>query len=181
MKDYSKICGRCYDEYKKKTKEKKMKLNQKGAIPIILMFLFPIVILIGCAGLQLNDDAAGNSIGYFSGKGVGIAVNTGAPNSVDALEKNFDEFMARNAGNELVPPEETLALFNSSVGILTVEVADPYGLISDLTFLISQFGGQIVPVPGETPVLEGVQPIPLKVFKSFEFGYDSGKRVAAQM
>jgi len=157
--------------------------NNKGMIPILIMVLFPVLIMVGCAGFQLKDDAIGNSTGYFAGKGLGVAINQAAPGSVAELEKNFDAFMARNinAPDGLVPPSETLDLFNSSVGILTLEVADPYGLISDLTFLISQFGGQLVEIPGETPVLQGIEPIPIQVFKSFEFGYDSGKRIAAQL
>ena len=148
----------------------------------ILIALITLVFLTGCAGMELKDDAVGNSIGYFSGKGVGVAINEGvSEDTVKSIEANYDAFMVRNAGNEMVSPEEVMALFNSSVGILTLEVADPHGLLSDLTFLISQFGGELVNVPGENPVLSGVQPIPYRIFQNFEFGYDSGKRIAQQM
>ena len=147
----------------------------------IAVVLFTIMFLVSCAGFELKDDAMGNSTGYFAGKGLGIAFYEGAPNSRAQLESNFDAFMARNAGVELVPPAETMELFNSSILILTLEVADPYGLISDLTFLLSQFGGELLVVPGADPILEGVQPIPMAVFNSFAMGWDSGVRIAQQL
>jgi len=143
-----------------------------------LIALLAIVFLFGCGQWQLKDDAIGNSTGYFAGKGMGIAVNEKAPKSVPALEKNYDEFMARTALMEMVPTEESMKLYTSSILILSLETKDPYGFISDLTFLLSQFGGKLVPVPGGDPVLTGLQPIPRAVFQSFEFGYDSGKRIS---
>jgi hypothetical protein len=147
----------------------------------IIGVLLAMAFLAGCGGMQLNDDAVGNSIGYFSGKGMGIAINQAAPLSVPAIEKNYDEFMLRNAGLEFVPPEETISLFNSTVLALTFEIADPYGLISDLSFLMTQFGGQMLEIPGGSPIVTGLQPIPLVIFKTFEMGYDSGKRISDQM
>jgi len=147
----------------------------------ISVLLLSLVLLASCAGLELKDDAIGNSTAYFAGKGMGVAIYEGAPESMKALESNYDAFMLRNAANEMVSPDEVMGLFNDSIAILTLEVADPYGLISDLTFLISQFGGQLIPVANENPILQGLQPIPLAVFKSFEWGYDSGKRIAAQL
>jgi len=146
----------------------------------LFFVLLAIVFLFGCGTLQLKDDAIGNSTGYFAGKGMGIAVNEKAPKSVPALEKNYDEFMARTALMEMVPTEESMKLYTSSILILSLETEDPYGFISDLTFLLSQFGGklELSPVPGVDPVLTGLQPIPRAVFQSFEFGYDSGKRIS---
>ena len=143
-----------------------------------LIALLSIVALFGCGQFQLKDDAIGNSTGYFAGKGMGIAINEKAPNSVSALEKNYDEFMARTSEMSIVPPEESMKLYTSSILILSLETKDPYGLVSDLTFLLSQFGGKLVPVPGGNPVLTGLLPIPRAVYQSFEFGYDSGKRIS---
>jgi len=144
----------------------------------LFFVLLAIVFLSGCGSFQLKDDAVGNSTGYFAGKGMGIAVNEKAPNSVPALEKNYDEFMARTALMEMVTPEESMQLYTSSIMILALETKDPYGLVSDLTFLLSQFGGKLVPVPGGDPILTGLLPIPRAVYVSFEFGYDSGKRIS---
>ena len=146
-----------------------------------IFLVLVLSLLVGCAGFQLNDDSIGNSTGYFAGKGLGVAFYEGAPDSLEALERNFDEFMQRNSGVDMVPSSETMALFESSILILTLEVADPYGLVSDLTFLLSQFGGQLIVVPGENPVLQGVQPIPIAVFRSFAMGWDSGVRIAKQL
>ena len=147
-----------------------------------IFLVLVLSLLVCCAGFQLNDDAIGNSTGYFAGKGLGVAFFEGVNGDTRAaLEKNFDEFMQRNSGVDMVPPGETMALFESSILILTLEVADPYGLVSDLTFLLSQFGGQLIVVPGENPVLQGVQPIPIAVFRSFAQGWDSGVRIAKQL
>ena len=142
--------------------------------------LLVVGLFMGCGMMELKDDAIGNTTGYFAGKGMGYAVNEGAPNSVSALEAVYDGFMARTIELEMVPPAESMALYTSCITILGLEVDDTYGLISDLTFMLSQFGGKLIPVPGGDPVISGLQPIPRAVYMSFEFGYDSGKRLSQQ-
>jgi hypothetical protein len=41
---------------------------------------------------------------------------------------------------DMIQPDAMIQYFNDNVLILTGFTADPYGLISDLSFLLSQFG-----------------------------------------
>jgi len=144
----------------------------------MIRLLLIALMISGCGQFQIKDDAIGNSTGYFAGKGMGYSINEKLPDSAKALEKNYDEFMVRTAEMVTVSPEESMKLYTSSIMIISLETKDPYGFISDLTFLMSQFGGKLTPVPGGDPILTGLLPIPRAVYQSFEFGYDSGKRIA---
>ena len=133
-----------------------------------------VMLLVGCAGFQLEDTPRGNTTGYFAGKGVGVAVNKYTPDSVLELEKRFDEFTFNTMAMEMIPPEESIKLFNDMAFILSKQAKDPYGLLNDLTFLMSQFGAQFK-IEGDDKIMTGIQPIPRAVYLSFESGYDSGK------
>ena len=140
------------------------------------LIILAIAFLFGCGAYQIKDDALGNSSGYFAGKGVGIAVNEIVPKSVPELEKTFDEFTARTIELDMIPPGESMKLFNDMVFVLSKEANDPYGLINDMTFLMGQFGAQFAMNPdGSKGKMIGIQPIPRAVYLSFESGYDSGK------
>ena len=142
---------------------------KKTALLIVSIFM-----LAGCAGFQLENTPTGNSIGYFAGKGVGVAVNEITPAAVPELEAKFDEFTARTIGLDMIPPDESIKLFNDLTFVLSKQANDPYGLLNDLTFLMGQFGAQFK-MEGEQKIMTGIQPIPRAVYLSFESGYDSGK------
>ena len=142
----------------------------------ITLLIVSIIMIAGCAGFQLEDTPTGNTVGYFSGKGVGVAVNKFTPKSVPELEKRFDEFTAATMGMEMVAPDDSIKLFNDLVFILAKQTADPYGFINDLSFLMTQFGARFKINPdGSKGAMTGIQPIPRAVYLSFESGYDSGK------
>ena len=109
----------------------------------VIAVLLVVGLFMGCGMMELKDDAIGNTTGYFAGKGMGYAVNEGAPNSVSALEAVYDGFMARTIELEMVPPAESIALYTSCITIWGLEVDDTYGLISDLTFMIILFSKTI--------------------------------------
>jgi hypothetical protein len=79
--------------------------------------------------------------------------------------------MTSNAGADPIPADRIVAFYQEAILALAAESKDPYGLISDLTMLLSIYGGVLT----EDGTLILAQPIPLRVAKAFELGYKSGK------
>ena len=82
--------------------------------------------------------------------------------------------MTANAGADPIPAEKIVAFYQESVILLAAESKDPYGLIGDLTMLLSIYGGSLT-ADGKMVL---AQPIPLRVAKAFELGYKSGRSAA---
>lgn len=134
------------------------------------------VFLSGCAGWQFKDDPNTLAISYAAGKGVGLSVNKYVPQVDQPLSGAWVKMLAANADADPIQAERIVAFYQEALMLLTGESKDPYGLISDLTMLLSIYGGSI----GVDGKLILAQPIPLKVARFFELGYKSGKSAAEQ-
>ena len=136
--------------------------------------LFLIFALAGCSGFQIKDDATTNLLAYAAGKTMAISINKVKPEVDKDLTNEWVEFMERNAGNETVQPSEMMPFFNRCVMIVTAYEFDKYGLIGDLTMLMSIYGGQT----NEVGQMTTIQPVPYAILKTFEIGYANGRAVA---
>lgn len=141
----------------------------------IIAVFFVIVFMSGCAGFQVTDSANSQMIAYGAGKGVGAAINKYVPKADKPLSEAWGSMMVANAGADPIPAERILAFYQEAVTLLAAQSKDPYGLISDLTAILSIYGGSIEydETGGMKLVLS--KPIPLAVAKFFELGYKSGK------
>jgi hypothetical protein len=110
-------------------------------------------------------------IAYAAGKGVGMAVNKFVPKADKPLSDAWSGMIIANAGNDPIPAEKIMEFYQEAIRLLSEQSKDPYGLISDLTMVLSIYGGFI----GPDGKLVLAKPIPLKVAKAFELGYKSGK------
>jgi hypothetical protein len=141
----------------------------------LFLILAVLVFSTGCAGWQsweIPDNVNAQAVAYGAGKGVGYAVNKFAPKADAPLGAAWKNMIQSNAGAEVIPAEKVQAFYQEAVALLAQESKDPYGLISDLTFFLSIYGGFI---DKETGKLVLAKPIPLIVAKAFELGYRSGK------
>lgn len=127
-------------------------------------------LLAGCSGLPITDDVNNQAIGYAAGKGIGFAINKFAPKADQKLSEAWVNMMTANAGRDHVPAAAIMGFYQESILLLSAEVKDPYGLISDLTFFLSLYGGTVI--NGQLTLAKDV---PLAVMKAFELGYKSGK------
>jgi hypothetical protein len=127
--------------------------------------------LTGCAGWNISDDANTQAIAYASGKTTGALINKFAPKADQPLGEAWVSMMTANAGADPIPAASIVAFYQQAILLLAAQSQDPYGLISDLTMLLSIYGGQLT-ADGQMVL---AQPIPLKVAKAFELGYKSGK------
>lgn len=134
------------------------------------------LMLSGCAGWTITDDANTQAIAYASGKGVGLLVNQYAKKADGPLSTAWVNMIASNAGADPIPSEKIVAFYQEAIALLGQQSKDPYGLISDLTMLLSIYGGSLT-ADGKLVL---AQPIPLRVAKAFELGYKSGKSAAEQ-
>jgi hypothetical protein len=140
---------------------------RKISLAVVLMLM---VALTGCAGWTVTGDANTQAISYGAGKGIGAAVNKYAPKADEPLSLAWSDMMTANAGADPIPADRIMAFWQQSVVLLGQQTKDPYGLISDLTMVISIYGGSVT--DGKLVL---AQPIPLAVAKAFELGYRSGK------
>ena len=57
-------------------------------------------------------------------------------------------------------------------------VEDPYALIGDLSFILSQYGAQFVSTgEGELGKMVAIEPVPYEVYVSFDAGWKTSARV----
>lgn len=144
----------------------------------VLMVIFAVVFLSGCAGWYgwvIPDDANSQMIAYAAGKGVGAAVNKYVPKVDKPLGEAWGNLMVANNGADPIPAEKIMAFYLEAIGMIGSQSKDPYGIISDLTMVLSIYGGSIEYNDTGGMVLVLSKPIPLKVAKAFELGYKSGK------
>jgi hypothetical protein len=142
----------------------------KKLFALVLVSLF----FTGCAVWQnwtVPGDPNAQAIGYAAGKAVGMAVNKFAPKADATLSLAWSDMMNSNAGDNPIPAEKIMAFWQQSVVLLGQHSKDPYGLLSDLTMIISIYGG-VIDADGKLVL---AKPIPLAVARAFEFGYRSGK------
>ena len=141
---------------------------------LLAVLVLSLALLAGCSGWQITDDANTQAIAYASGKGVGLLVNQYAKAADGPLGSAWESMMTAHAGADPIPAEKVVAFYQESVLLLAAESKDPYGLIGDLTMLLSIYGGSLT-ADGKMVL---AQPIPLRVAKAFELGYKSGRSAA---
>lgn len=147
-------------------------MKTKSSLAVV--FLSMALMLSGCAGWNVPDDANTQAIAYGAGKSVGFLVNQYAKKADAPLSTAWVNMITANAGVDPIPVEKIVAFYQEAILLLAAESKDPYGLISDLTMLLSIYGGVLT---GEGQLVLA-QPIPLKVALAFEYGYKSGKSAA---
>ncbi len=140
-----------------------------------IAMMMVVGLLAGCSGMQIGGgDQTQQAIGYVAGKGVGYAVYKYAPKSGPALATAWKDMMTRNATVDPIPGSEIMVFYNQSALILSGEVKDPYGLLSDMAALMAIYGGQFSPDGNMTMIKD----VPKAVATLFEMGYRSGKLLA---
>jgi hypothetical protein len=150
---------------------------------ILIILLVPFILGNStCTGLQVEDDATYQVLGYASGKGMGYAfarfVSKGdlSQASEDRLNEAWDNMMNENASADPVDPKLVTKFFNYSLFVLAGEIGDPYGAIQDLGVLLTIYGAQY----DDQGQLIGIQPVPLTVMEMFEMGYVNGYMVGSE-
>lgn len=136
--------------------------------------LIAALMVVGCAGLEISDNANSKATAYVSGKGLGFAINSVIPEVDGDLSEAWDKMIERNDGAEMVSSENILQFYNECIGIIALHTSDPYGLIADLGVLLMLFGGEF----GTGGELVSIEPVPLVVLQYFSMGYDNGRMVA---
>lgn len=140
----------------------------------LALMLISVLMLPGCAGLQINDNATTDALAYVSGKGMGFGINKLFPAMDAELSAAWVDMMSAAAGGEQIGSEQMLKFYNRCIGIISRRTSDPYGLIGDLATLLLIYGAQY----DAAGVMVAIRPVPMPVLKFFEMGYDSGRRVA---
>ena len=129
--------------------------------------------LTGCANFQIKDDANSMATAYLAGKGMGLTINKLAPRIDADLSNEWRAMMASNTG-AIVPGTAIVQFYNRTALLMTGNVDDPYGLLADLSVLLTLYGAQYAP----DKKLVFVQDAPRAVLEYFELGYSGGKRLA---
>ena len=140
----------------------------------LMVVFFALLLMVGCAGMQLQDEPTTNATAYLAGKSLGVAITTLAPVAVVDLETAWDDMMARNQDVDMIPAEEIIRYYGSCIGVIGLHTEDPYGLLMDLGVLLTIFGAQF-DVNGE--MIE-INPVPKMTMTYFAMGWDNGKMVA---
>jgi hypothetical protein len=149
----------------------------------ITLFIISILMLSGCAfmGGEIADTPNYQTMAYFSGRGVCVGVNELTPDSMDALEQRYGEFMTATAAQDIITPDQSMELYNDLALILAQQVADPYGLLNDLTFIMSQYGAQFATatalddIETDVKIMTEIQPVPRNLYVAFARGWDASK------
>jgi len=144
---------------------------------INFMVLTAMAMIIGCSGVQINDDASTNAIAHISGKGIGIAISSYSYQLDTDLSDAWVELLKRNENMREISSQEMILFFNRCAGIVAQHAGDRYGLLEDLAVMLTIFGAQYGPDGDMT----FIKPVPLIVMKYFENGYISGRRVGLQL
>ena len=130
--------------------------------------------LVGCSGFQIEDSATHKILAYASGKSMAIGINKVRPEVDPELTNAWVEMMSANAEFETVSSEAMVSFYNHCLMIITQDVHDPYGLIGDLSMLLTIYDAEIA-TDGRMTM---INPVPMGILQTFEMGYANGRRVA---
>ena len=133
-----------------------------------------IISLIGCSGFQITDSSTHKLLAYASGKAMAIGINEVRPEVDAELTDTWVSMMESNAGNENVNPLEMVSFYNNCLLIITGQDFDKYGLIGDLSMLLTIFGAEI----GTDGKMTIINPVPVSILETFAVGYANGRAVA---
>ena len=140
--------------------------------------LLAIVLLSGCTWMgQLADSAGHNTGAYFAGRGSYPVVHAVIKDAtIDKMEDRFNKLLADTAAVVVVEPAQSKVFINDLLFIMTADTSDPYALLSDLTFLLSQFGATFEG-EGTDKKLTGIQPVPRSLYQNYSYGWKATKRM----
>jgi len=138
------------------------------------LLLFLLAGLFGCSGFQMTDSATNKVLAYASGKAMAIGIIKVRPEVDSELTSEWVAMMDRNSGNETVSSAEMLSFYNQCVSIIAGPDFDEYGLIGDLSMLLTIYGAEI----DDSGRMTMIQPVPLVILQTFEIGYANGRAVA---
>ena len=141
----------------------------------ILAVMFLCVAFIGCNGLQIKDSSTHKILAYAAGKSMAIGIMKIRPEVDKSLTTAWVEMMERNEGNEQVESSEMVSFYNECLMIIAGQDFDKYGLINDLSMLLTIFGSEINP---DNNMMVFIQPVPMEILHYFEMGYANGRQVA---
>ena len=130
--------------------------------------------LFGCSGFQMTDSATNKVLAYASGKAMAIGIIKVRPEVDSDLTTAWVDMMERNAGNESVESMEMVAFYNHCVSIIAGPDFDRYGLIGDLSMLLTIYGAEL----DDSGRMTMIAPVPLVILQTFEVGYSNGRAVA---
>jgi len=138
------------------------------------LLLILLASLFGCSGFQITDSATNKVLAYASGKAMAIGIIKVRPEVDPDLTSAWVDMMERNAGKESVESVEMVAFYNHCVSIIAGPDFDEYGLIGDLSMLLTIYGAEI----DDSGRMTMIQPVPLAILQTFEIGYANGRAMA---
>jgi len=149
--------------------------KQKKEVAMKKLFILIPILLIACAGVQIEQTATNNAIAYSAGKAMGIGINKLYPDVDADLSEAWLDLMSTD--NDIISSDEMIFFYNRCIGIIGLHTNDPYGLLGDLGALLTIFGAEFT-IDETQGAMVFIQPIPKIVLKYFELGYGNGKMVA---
>ena len=161
--------------YPNKTKRRKITASRKffkdwgGKMKKSILGLVLIVfVLAGCGGINLSDERSHQAIAYTAGRLTAIGVYEVRPEADSDLTNAWVDMIENNEGQETVSTVEMVAFFNECSRILTGGEFDKYGLVGDLTALMSIYSAEIDKTTGQ---MITIKPVSMVVLISFADGY----------
>lgn len=146
----------------------------------LFAFFVTGLILSGCAGLSVSDSPENKVLAYASGKAFAITIHKlTAPCTIEQSCADADlttawvDLMDRTETMTEIPAAEMIAFYSESVGIIAAPVNDPYGLIGDLTILLTIYSASF-----ENGEMVSIKPVPRDIMTFFGKGYSAGRKVA---
>lgn len=143
-----------------------------------LFIVLSLFTLVGCGAFQVTDSTTHRVLAYSTGKLMAIGINKAvlAGSVREDLDKDLTTawvlFLQDNSAKTYVDSESMSKFYNECVFIVTQGAHDPYGLIGDLTALLTVFSAEM---DGDTMV--SINPVPYDVLRFFEWGYSNGRHV----
>jgi len=146
------------------------------AVIITTMIVTTLIILHGCAGMQLDSPTAGMSA-YLAGRSFGAGVSEWAPDAADIIEVNWTKMITRKNENGMlpdpIPADYIMPFFTDAIDIVKVFYSDPYALTSDFKAVLRNYGGVI---DKEGKLLE-LQPIPRSIMMEVANGWAASRNM----
>ena len=110
--------------------------------------------------------------GYITGRSMYYSVEMAlSDKSIDALENRYNKLLDDTVGVSMVTPDQTMAMFNDMIMIMALETSNPYGLVGDMTFFLSDAGAEYN--AGGKMIDVGL--IPRSYYLSFSAGWKNSK------
>ena len=132
------------------------------------------VVLIGCSGLQTQDDSTNKVLAYAAGKMTAIGIYEIRPQVDVPLTDAWETMMDRSAAVDVVEPTEMVAFFNECSMIIAGDDFDKYGLVNDLLMLLTIYGAEFA----DGGKMANIDPVPMDILKLFALGYANGRSIS---